>query len=80
MSIKSSIKTINKVSSIRVLFFSLIITKIECWPIFKQDPTTGPQDSMSHPCGDKKKRRFSKWNCVCLFFDDFDICLVAGVL
>ena len=34
MSIKSSI---NKVSSIRVFFF-YIITKIECWPIFKQDP------------------------------------------
>ena len=32
MSIKSSL---NKVSSI-VFFF--IITKIECWPIFKQDP------------------------------------------
>ena len=37
MSIKSSI---NKVSNIRILFFSifLIITKIECWPVFKQDP------------------------------------------
>ena len=37
MTVKSSI---NKVSSIRVLFFIfLIFTKIECWPIFKQDPT-----------------------------------------
>ena len=36
MSVKSSI---NKVSSIRVLFFIfLVYTKIECWPIFKQDP------------------------------------------
>ena len=33
MSIKSSI---NKVSSIRVLFFYNY--KIECWPVFKQDP------------------------------------------
>ena len=32
MSVKSSI---NKVSSIRVLFFIFLI---ECWPIFKQDP------------------------------------------
>ena len=50
MSIKSSI---NKVSSIRVLFFFfifLIITKIECWPVFKQDPMNfgGPADDISH--------------------------------
>ena len=39
MSVKSSI---NKVSSIRVLFFIFpIFTKIECWPIFKQDPSGG---------------------------------------
>ena len=39
MSIKS---LMNKVSNIRVLFFSfiflIIITKIDCWPVFKQDP------------------------------------------
>ena len=35
MSIESSI---NKVSNIRVFFIFLIITKIECWPVFKQDP------------------------------------------
>ena len=36
MSMKSSI---NKVSNIRVFFFIfLIITKIEGWPVFKQDP------------------------------------------
>ena len=31
---------INKVSNIRVLFilFFLIIRKIDCWPVFKQDP------------------------------------------
>ena len=38
MSMKSSI---NKVSSIRVLFFIFpIFTKIECWPIFKQNPAS----------------------------------------
>ena len=41
MSIKSSL---NKVSNIRVLLlnfliFLIIITKRECWPVFKQDPT-----------------------------------------
>ena len=42
MSVKSSI---NKVSSIRVLFFIfLIFTKIECWPIFKQDPRKVPKN------------------------------------
>ena len=35
MSIKSSI---NKVSNIRVFFIFLVITNIECWPVFKQDP------------------------------------------
>ena len=35
MSIESSI---NKVSNIRVLFIFLIIAKIECWPVFKQNP------------------------------------------
>ena len=38
MSIKSSL---NKVFNIRVfiyLFIFVIITKIECWPVFKQDP------------------------------------------
>ena len=36
MSIKSSL---NKVSNIRVLLLIfLIITKRECWPVFKQDP------------------------------------------
>ena len=35
MSIKS---LINKVSYIRVFFIFLVITNIECWPVFKQDP------------------------------------------
>ena len=35
MSIKSSI---NDVSNILVFFIIIIITKIECWPVFKQDP------------------------------------------
>ena len=48
MSIKSSI---NKVSNIRVLFFFifLIITKIECWPVFKQDPLSLAMDKLSKP-------------------------------
>ena len=54
MYVKSSI---NKVSSIRVLFFIyLIFTKIECWPIFKQDPTT------MHPRCRIKEVRFNDAN------------------
>ena len=39
MNIKSSICGIQH-TSINFLIF-LIITKIECWPVFKQDPTDG---------------------------------------
>ena len=33
-------KIINKygIQHTGIVFFSLIITKIECWPVFKQDP------------------------------------------
>ena len=39
MSIKPSIYMV-MVSNIRV-FFIFIVTKIECWPVFKQDPIYG---------------------------------------
>ena len=32
-----SIKSINDVSNILVFFIIIIITKIECWPVFKKD-------------------------------------------
>ena len=40
MCIESSI---NKVSNIRVLIIFLIIAKIECWPVSKQDPFLVPK-------------------------------------
>ena len=50
MSIKSSI---NNVSNILVFFIIIIIiTKIECWPVFKQDPKSPPWHHHMLLCGE----------------------------
>ena len=36
------------VSNIRV-FFIFIVTKIECWPVFKQDPKIGRTVALNNP-------------------------------
>ena len=45
--------SLNKVSNIRILFilFSLyLILKIECWPVFKQDPKLFYLNIDMHKC------------------------------
>ena len=38
LSIKSSINKVSNIHSYIILFILFIITKIECWPVFKQEP------------------------------------------
>ena len=55
MSIKSSL---NKVSNIRLLLLIfLIITKRECWPVFKQDPKSATNCEMGQAKSWLKKLR-----------------------